>query len=355
VRILHIAKSLILNSGVTVFTGEVARAQAEAGHDVRVWCWWYPDYATGKAKCEVHKTFPDEWDADIVHIEAFWDVFYLRAMFKCLALGIPYVVSPHGGLMPRVFTKGRLKKFVVWHMFLRPLLKRASAIHCTSEAEKVACQNLGLSGPFVVAPLGVHLPELYGNDGRGGRPGHPQRNVLFLGRLGEEKGLMNLLDAWHQLQQEGMKARLILAGPDWRDYKKMLDAKIAAEHIEGVEFPGLVQGEAKDKLYRESDIFVLPSPMENFSMVVLDALAYGVPAIATKGTPWSELESERCGWWIDQGVEPLTNALREALSTSDSDLHLLGQNGRALAERKYQWPTIAQQLVNCYQEVLLAV
>lgn len=347
-RVLHIVKSMILNSGVSVFTGEVARAQANAGHCVRVWCWWCPDYATGEAKCEVRKSIPDELEADIVHIEALWDVYCLKAMRKCLAQGVPYVVSPHGGLMPRVFTKGRLKKLVYWHLLLKPLLKEARAIHCTSEAEKIACQDLGIPGPFVIAPLGVHLPESVGR----AAPCPPQRTILFLGRLGEEKGLMNLLNAWHMLQQEGEKARLVIAGPDWLGYKAKLDAKIAADHIEGVEFTGNADATLKDKLYREADIFVLPSPMENFSMVVLDALAYGIPAIATKGTPWPELEKERCGWWIEQGVESLKKALREALATSISDLRRLGENGRSLAERKYQWPVIADVITTCYEEIM---
>jgi len=348
-KILHVIRGLPPTAGTTVFCEAMRDCQQKVGHDVSI-----------ATKADYHAF--NLRDRDVVHMHAVWSPFNLRVMRDCLAIGKPFVVSTHGCLMPRVFQKGRFKKFLFWHLFLKPLLKKAAAIHCTSEAEKAVCERLGLLGPFVVAPLGVNLPEKKVKVKEKGE----QWNVLFLGRLGEEKGLINLLDAWKQLQQEGAihcspspspspstsTSRLIIAGPDWLGYKAKLDAKIAAEDIEGVEFPGLVQGEAKDMLYREADIFVLPSPMENFSMVVLDALAYGVPAIATKGTPWSELESEHCGWWIEQGVEPLKHALRDALSTTTSGLHLLGANGRALAERKYQWSAIAGKLIDCYKKIL---
>ena len=167
-----------------------------------------------------------------------------------------------------------------------------------------------------------------------------------MGRLGEEKGLVNLLDAWKSLHREGW--RLVLAGPDWLGYKKILDVKIAKEFINGVEFTGVVYGDAKDALYRSADIFVLPSPMENFSMVVLEALAYGVPVIATKGTPWEGLTTNGCGWWIDQGVKPLKNALQEAMSLSDERRTRIGANGRTLAESKYSWVSVSRTLEEAY-------
>ena len=56
-KIVHIVKALIVNSGVSVFVGEVAREQAAKNHSVEVFCLWYPDYPTGSAKCEVKRNF----------------------------------------------------------------------------------------------------------------------------------------------------------------------------------------------------------------------------------------------------------------------------------------------------------
>jgi len=351
-KICHVVMSLMRNSGVSVFTAELANAQAKAGHDVKVWCFWHPDYSVGEAKCEIVKDFPDVIKANVVHVEGLWDLYNIKTMRQCVRQGLPYVVSPHGGLMPRVFKKGRLKKMLYWHLLLKPLMKRAAAIHCTSEAEKEVCKGRGLRGSFVIAPLGVHLPDLTLSRLQ---TAADERTVLFLGRLGEEKGLVKLLDAWQELTSRFPTWKLVIAGPNWRGHKAVLDEKIVADQIQGVTFTGSADEALKDRLYRAADVFVLPSPMENFSMVVLDALAYGVPAIATKGTPWSELETERCGWWIDQGVHPLMNALQQAMSLSDNERMMMGRNGRRLAERKYQWSVIAKRIADCYQTVVQGV
>ena len=367
VHIVQIIQSLTISSGVTTFVSEIASEQRHLQENVSVCCQWHPDLTIpgitvhtspdiSSVLCNILHSRTSECYGDdckqVVHIHGIWSYYCLNAMRWCHHHNIPYIISPHGGLMPRVFSKGRIKKFIFFHFFLKPLLKNASMIHCTSEAEVAACKSLGFSGPYVIAPLGVKLPELNKVVEVSGYVKRVQ-TILFLGRLGEEKGLLNLLSAWKRLHAEayGQEWVLKLAGPDWLDYKKKLLDKIESEQITGIEFTGPADDELKDHLYREADIFVLPSPMENFSMVVLDALAYGVPTIATKGTPWEELESERCGLWIDQGDEALFQALSRLMKLNDAERKQLGANGRMLAALKYQWPAITKKILTAYKEI----
>lgn len=345
-KIIHITRSTILTSGVSAFASEVASAQAAMGHDVTVVCRWKAEYPLENgARYDVVRYFRKLKELpDIVHIEAVLSWYMARAMVWCLRNRIPYVVSPHGGLMPRVFQKGRIKKSIVWHLLLKHLLRRAKAICCTSESEVDACKALGLKGPFVYSPLGVSLPDV-ANDSRSRR-----KTILFLGRLGEEKGLLDLLSAWKLVPHNGWTLKL--AGPDWRGYKKILEDKIAGEGIADVVFTGNADKKAKDELYREAALFVLPSPMENFSLVVLEALSYGVPVIATTGTPWKELVDCRCGWWIQPGAESLEETLCKALAIDDADRNLMGENGRQLVRAKYSWSIIADELLKAYRKTI---
>ena len=362
IKIVHLIVGLRSTSGVSAFCLEVAKQEILSGYDVTIWCHHRTDEQTTIPVVYGKDGVTIDWkEVDFVHIHAVWSLFCVKAMWRCWRSGIKFAVSPHGCLMPRVFTKGRLKKFLVWHLMVKPLMKRAAFLHCTSEAEREACERLDLNGTFVVAPLGVDKIEMSksvtGDDCE-------VRTVLFLGRLAEEKGLENLLIAWKEIQNELLRTggsmlnwRLKIAGPDWLGYKarlnekcreldlKWCDAGAAESSSETVIFTGPADAEKKECLYREAEIFVLPSPMENFSMAVLEALAYGVPVIATKGTPWGELKSEKCGLWIDQGPAALAAALKEMMKLSHSERKAMGLRGRDLAQRRYSWRRVVDSLI----------
>ena len=117
-----------------------------------------------------------------------------------------------------------------------------------------------------------------------------------------------------------------------------------------VEFVGEINAEEKDAFYDSADLFVLPSHTENFGVAVAEAMAHGLPVIATKGTPWSDLNDYGCGWWIDNGIEPLADALRQAMSLGDDQRHSMGALGKQYVQR-YEWATIAQQMTQVYRWV----
>ena len=145
---------------------------------------------------------------------------------------------------------------------------------------------------------------------------------------------------------------LVLAGPDWFGERKVLEEKIKSESIPNVSFTGAADEILKDKLYREAKIFVLPSPMENFSAVVLEALSYSLPVIATKGTPWQELQDNKCGWWIDQGQDALKTALKTAMSLEDDERADMGARGRALVADKYSWDKVSDSVLALYEKAI---
>jgi len=171
-----------------------------------------------------------------------------------------------------------------------------------------------------------------------------------LSRIHPKKGLINLIDAWARVRPEGW--RLVIAGPDEGGYQAEVAERIRTSGVgEQVSFVGAVEGEAKAALYRNADLFVLPTFSENFGVVVAEALAYGLPVLTTRGAPWADLETHNCGWWIDTGVEPLAQALREAMALSDEQRHAMGARGRDYVLR-YDWGGIAAQTAAVYRWVL---
>lgn len=345
-KIVHCIQGLGATSGVSVFCAELAKAQVLLGHDVYI---MYGSNLEYKVDPSVKLVCGKDlgrigFRPDIVHQHAVWGMFCSNNMAWAKKNKVDYVVSVHGCLMPRVFTHGWLKKTLFFNLALKELMNSAKFIHCTSEAELEAVKNRGLTAPLKIAPLGCYLPDKV--ESRISKAG--ERKILFLGRIGREKGLELLLEAWKQVKCEGWK--LIIAGPDWLGYGKRLREKVEVEKIDGVDFPGSADAMLKDKLYREADIFVLSSPMENFSAVVLDALAYKLPVICTKGTPWGEIEREKCGWWVEpNSVDAIADALRSAMSMTQDELQKMGEHGRVLAEENYSWQHISCEIVKAYK------
>ena len=164
------------------------------------------------------------------------------------------------------------------------------------------------------------------------------------------KGLFNLVRAWAQLNPAGW--RLCIAGPDEAGHLQEVLALVKELGIQrGVNYVGPVDGAAKSALYNSADVFVLPTFTENFGVVVAEALAHGLPVITTRGAPWADLNAYGCGWWVDIGVDPLVQALREAMALSDDQRRAMGALGRVYV-RRYDWDDIAQQTMDVYRWVL---
>jgi len=103
---------------------------------------------------------------------------------------------------------------------------------------------------------------------------------------------------------------------------------------------------------RESDLFVLPSFTENFGVAAAEALACAVPVIATRGTPWKDLVDRQCGWWVDIGVKPLADALRQATALPDAERRQMGRRARRLVRDNYSWDRAATDMISVYRWLL---
>jgi glycosyltransferase involved in cell wall biosynthesis len=142
------------------------------------------------------------------------------------------------------------------------------------------------------------------------------------------------------------------AGPDYGHHKEVRERISALGLQNEFTYLGNLNDENKWDAYSHANVFVLPSYTENFGIVVPEALYAGVPVITTKGTPWEELETERCGKWIDIGVLPLMEALKEMMMLSDNERQKMGENGKKLVERQYTWGSVAEKMCNAYKELL---
>ena len=195
---------------------------------------------------------------------------------------------------------------------------------------------------MAMIPNGVDVPANLNRIDRRG-----DLRLLFIGRLDPKKGIESLLAAcslidsvppWH----------LAIAGGGSPDYVSQLKERIDALGIEQkVELVGEVLAEAKKRLFESSDVALVPSYTENFAIVVAEALAHGVPVIASKGTPWNRLEEMKCGLWVDNDPVTLADAI---LRISTMPLPDMGLIGREWMQNEFSWRSVSEKMLDLYRQ-----
>ena len=187
--------------------------------------------------------------------------------------GFPVVLRPEGA-----GATGDLA-WQSWGRFGRRIgdrCKRADALVSISAAVTKELERAGYEPARIHAlPNGVPVPEAPWNR----RPDWRLAPVAaFVGRLAPEKGLDTLVDAWPAVRDAYPGARLVLVGEG--PERPALEARVAALGLDGsVELPGATADPTA--ALRASDLFVLPSREEGMSVALLEAMALGVPLVAT--------------------------------------------------------------------------
>jgi glycosyltransferase involved in cell wall biosynthesis len=286
-------------------------------------------------------------DIQIIHDHGLWLPSNHEVAREAKHLKIPLIISPRGMLEPWALSYRSWKKRAAWAIFQHRDLKSAALLIATSEQEAESIRKVGLRQPIAIISNGVALPVWKERP----FPKDPMRFALFLSRIHPKKGLMNLVAAWARVSPKGW--RMVIAGPDEGRHREEVERAVQRAGLEkDFLFVGPVEGAAKEKLYREADLFIFPTFSENFGIVVAEALSYGVPVIATRGAPWEELVKRRCGWWVDIGVEPLVKAIREAISVSDDEREDMGMRGRKYAEDCFGSESMAKECIAVYAWIL---
>lgn len=283
----------------------------------------------------------------IIHTHGMWRLAHCVPAWVVNGQPGKLVFSPRGSLSPWALSVSKWKKSIAWWgLGQRLTLKRAACFHATAESEYEDIRRLGFRQPVAIIPNGIEIPA---PPPPGGLRRGDRRTLLFMSRVNPKKGIDTLLNAWGPLAARYPAWDLAIVGPsDPPGYLEEMQALAARLGLARVRFPGPLYGAAKSESLWNADLFVLPTHSENFGLVVGEALAHSRPVITTREAPWAGLETERCGWWIEDSLAALSAALDEAMSLDSADLQAMGARGRAWMERDFGWDGIAQKMSDVY-------
>jgi glycosyltransferase involved in cell wall biosynthesis len=184
--------------------------------------------------------------------------------------------------------------------------------------------------------------------------------IISMGRLDKVKGFNILIESIGMIAKlvpnlpdgkAGLLRDLVLfiAGEDFGEKKNLeiLIDKLALK--EKVFLIGRIDGLDKIKFLRNADVFALASHHENFGMVIAEALAAGTPVIASRNTPWQDVEKQNCGKWIENTPEKFAEAINEILN---GDTLQMGKNGSQYISENFDWESISIQFKGFVKTIL---
>jgi len=272
---------------------------------------------------------------DLVH--AF---FGIPCGYIAMKLGLPYIVSLRGSDVPFYSRRFYWLDKLFFRRLSFKIWKNSVAVLANSEHLKTLALKTAPKQFIDVIPNGVDtdLFQKYP------KKSNPQFTVLYAGRLIERKGLNYLLDAFAQLN--GQKdCRLILVGSG--DQEALL--KKQAEQTgqgQSVYFFGAVSHNLLPPFYRQADVFVIPSLNEGMSNALLEAMASGLPVIATDTGGTDELVRNN-GIIVEKKD---AGSLFRALNLLKSDISLRRDMGlNSLLKAKHMsWADSADRYLKIY-------
>ena len=173
------------------------------------------------------------------------------------------------------------------------------------------------------------------------------RYILTVGTVEPRKDHPGLVRAFDMLADRDRDVRLVIAGPDGWGADALAGAVADARHRDRVIRVGYVADDQRARLLHDAAAFVFPSVYEGFGLPPLEAMAAGVPVVATDAGALPEVLGDAALLVPTGDVEALSDALGRALDDADSRSRLV-HAGRARAAT-YSWGACAAGLVDLYR------
>jgi glycosyltransferase involved in cell wall biosynthesis len=296
--------------------------------------------------------------AEVAHLHTMWSYPTRAAARACWRARVPYVLRPAGMLEEWSMGRRPWKKALYLRLVESATIRRASALHFTSEQERERSARWAAGRPELVVPLGLPAAayaDLPSADAFGRRfPALKGRRVLlYLGRVHPKKQPELAIGALALVRREVPNTVLAIAGPGDRRYLDELAALAEARGVaSAVHFLGMLRGREVQEACAGASLFLLPSLQENFGLAAAEAMAAGCPVVVSPEVALAPLvASHGAGRVAEASLTAVAEAVRDLL-TDEPGRRAAGQKARALILRRFTWPAVASDLIRAYERVL---
>lgn len=279
---------------------------------------------------------------DIVHVHSSFGPSFYRKMPFIYVSGlwhIPVVNHIHGSEIGRFYEDASASK----KRLVRRVYGKCSRLIVLSEEWKQKISKIVPSGRIDVLENYCVLPEEPYDSGRN------RNQILYLGKLERDKGSFDMADILRNVIKECPQARLVMAGDGRMEQVK--NAFAEKDLLPYVRFTGWVRGEEKEKLLRESAVFLFPSYHEAMPVSVLEAMGYGMGIVTTAVGGILRLIQDRENGCLETPGDSVRMAEDVAALLREEELcRRLGLRARETAAEKYSLEIHLRNLERIYRK-----
>jgi len=262
---------------------------------------------------------------------------------------VPFLITEHASWIPWMEDYPQARRKAVW-----AASQCAFHIAVSSYARSTIAHYTGDTDKLRVLPNGVDVSVFKPLQNRS----KPKPNqILFVGLMRRVKGIDILLNAMRRLVDRQPDLKLVFVGGGvYRDYIEQEKEFRRMAHELGIEknieFAGIKSPEEVANYMRESTLLVLPSRAETFGVVLIEALACGIPVVATKCGGPEDIVNEKVGRLVPkEDANALTEAIAEVIAERDK---YDAQQLREYVLQNFSWENIARRMIDLYGEAVNA-
>lgn len=329
----------------------LVKAQRELGVDARlVHTSGHHAPKTAEVVTSEHNREIKRGNVDLVVFHSTYIVRHVLLSLVARRSGVPYVITPRGGMTIDAHSRAPFKKLVANILFFNKMVRSAAAIHYLSEGERD--RSAHWSGNSFVVGNGVDEVRICQRPWING----DQLRILYVGRLDcQQKGIDVLLRGCMEAQSSdpSIVSRCLLEvyGPFSTRGDETLIRRLCKPVSNWVKLKGPVDDVAKEQLFARSHIFIHTSRFEGMPMAVLEALSRGLPCILTPGTMIAD-DVCRAGAGIKVAFD--AKAIGDKIKAVCDHWHGLAQMSASATEyaQSITWPKIAERTVGEYRRLL---
>lgn len=294
--------------------------------------------------------------SDVVHIQSIFNTPTPISLFLARLFKKSILLSPRGSLGEWCLDNGSSFKQKWLNWFIKPFAHKV-IWHATAEQEKNEIQAIFPDAKVEIVSNGIEydifqkssvLSEQEFMKKYADKETDAEKIIVSMGRLQKKKGFDILIDSFVEVLKEFPNAKLFIAGQDEGEEENLKQQVHELGLEDKVFLIGAIHGQDKIDFLANADLFVLPSYNENFGNVYVESLASGTPIVASRHTPWSEVEEVDCGKWVNNTVEETAQAMVEMLGKDSDQIRI---NAKELA-KKYDWKNIAMKFKEVFEKMV---